>query len=133
MRCNVGASLAIAALTSLGCYTMAPLSWEDITNQRPARVWVTQADRSRIVVNGPQVFGDTLVGYIAGTFQELPTADIAQVVIKRAAKGRTMALIAASIAGAAALGVFISGIGDRGNETDCNEFPDEPECQGQMP
>ena len=38
-------------------------------------------------MNGPQVFGDTLVGYIGGAFHELPTADIARVGIKRSAKG----------------------------------------------
>jgi hypothetical protein len=114
---------------------MTPLSFEDVALQRPARVWVTQADKSVVELNGPQVFNDTLVGYIGGAFTELPATDISQVTVKRSAKGKTMALIAASILGAAALGVAISGIGDPSphNDIDCNEFPEEPECQGQGP
>ena len=115
--------LALATLAS-SCHTMASVTWEDISLQRPARVWVTRDDRSIVEVNGPQVCGDTLVGYIGGEFQELPTAQIQRVTVKRSAKGKTMALVAASIAGAAALGVVISSIGDPGFDTDCNEFPD---------
>ena len=133
MRTIVAGLLAVVAGTA--CYTMAPLSLDQISVERPTRVWVTTADRSRVEVNGPQVFGDTLVGYVGGDFRELPTGEIAQVAIKRAAKGKTMALVAASIASAALVGVAISGLGaaDPAAMIDCNEFPDEPECNGQIP
>ena len=127
--------LAFAAFASPACYTMASLTWEEISVQRPTNVWVTRDDRSVVVMNGPQVFGDTLVGYIGGQFYELPTADIERVTIKRSAKGKTIALVAASIAGAAAIGVVISGLGEQSfaGMVDCNDEPDDPRCQGMGP
>ena len=126
----VGA-LAATMIVGASCHTMAPLTWEEVTTFRPARVSVTLDDQSVVVVSGPQMFGDTLVGYVGGDFQELPTASIKQVVVKRSAKGKTMALVAASIAGAAALGVLISSVGDPSDrdQVDCDYEPEDPRCQ----
>jgi hypothetical protein len=92
---------------------------------------VTRADQSVVEVSGPQVFGDTLVGYVAGEFQELPTATVKRVVIRRPARARTIALIAASTAGAAVIAVFLAGVGDPNprDEVDCDYEPEDPRCQ----
>lgn len=132
MRANLAGWLIATTLVGAACHTMAPLSWDEVGGLRPSRVWVTRADQSVVEVSGPQLFGDTLVGYVNGQFQELPTASLQQVVMRRAARGKTIALIAASTAGAAALIVVISGIGSNDDPRfyfDCDDDPLLPECQ----
>lgn len=135
MRNKTVAALVLAAWAGAACYAMVPVTLEDVASERPYRIWVTNADRSVVEVSGPQVFNDTLVGYIAGTFSELPAQDITKVTVKRSAKGKTMALVAGSIVGAAAIGVVISGIGNSGRDpgVDCNDVPEDPRCLGQGP
>ena len=131
MRSKLVGALAASMLVGAACHTMAPLTWEEVATIHPPRVSVTLDDQSVVVVSGPQMFGDTLVGYIGGDFQELPTSNIKQVVVKRAAKGKTMALVAASIAGAAAIGVLISSVGEPSerDQVDCDYEPEDPRCQ----
>jgi hypothetical protein len=114
---------------------MVPVNLERVAAERPYRVWVTQADQGVVEVSGPQVINDTLVGYIGGVFTELPATDVKQVKVKRSAKGKTMALVAASIVGAGALGVVISGLGSSGRDpgVDCMDVPDDPRCLGMTP
>lgn len=131
MRLTVVAGLLAATVTGAACHTMAPLTWEDVAAERPARVWVTQADQSTVEVSGPQLFGDTLVGYIGGDFQELSTKEIQRVVVRRSAKGKTLALVAASIAGAAGIAVVISGFGSASerDQIDCDyDETNDPRC-----
>jgi hypothetical protein len=83
-------------------------------------------------VTGPQVFNDTLVGYVNGEFQELPASSLSKVVTKRPARAKTIALAAA---GTVALGAFvwmIAGGEDYVNPAqfvDCDDDPLLPECQ----
>jgi len=126
--------VGVVIATMLGgtaCHTMAPLSWDDVAGLRPSRVWITQSDQSVVEVSGPQVFGDTLVGYVNGAFLELPTADVKRVVVRRAARAKTVALIAAGAAGAAAIAVWMSGVGNPSerDNVDCDYEPEDPRCQ----
>lgn len=116
--------LLFATVALTACHSMTPLSWSEVAGLRPSRVWVTHADQSVAEVSGPQVFGDTLVGYVNGGFVELPTAAIKQVVMRRPARGKTMALVAASIAGAAAVAVVVSSIGapDAKDGVNCDDY-----------
>lgn len=126
------ASVVATLLLGTACHTMARLSWEDVAGQRPSRVWITQADQSVVELSGPQIFGDTLVGYVKGEFLELPTAAVQQVVVRRPALARTVALIAVSTAGAAAVAVWMSGLGPQPKDddpVDCGFDPDNPACQ----
>lgn len=131
MRTSKVGWLIAATLLATACHTMTPLSWDELNGLRPSRVWITQTNQSVFEVSGPQVFGDTLVGYVNGQFRELPTADVKQVSVRRAARGKTIALIAAGTAGAAAIGVWMSGIGDRSARDliDCDYEPEHPDCQ----
>jgi len=130
---SIRTAFAIATLLlGTGCHTMARLSWEDVAGQRPSRVWITQADQSVVELSGPQIFGDTLVGYVRGEFMELPTAAVQRVVVRRPALARTVALIAVSTAGAAAVAVWMSGLGPQpapDDPVDCLMDPDHPDCQ----
>jgi hypothetical protein len=82
-------------------------------------------------VSGPQVFGDTLVGYVNGAFQELATAGVQRVAMRRPARAKTIALIAGATAGATLVAVWLSGVGDPSprDEVDCDYEPEDPRCQ----
>ena len=130
MRSTLVAGLAAAALIGSACHTMVPLTWEDVQAQRPASVYVTM-DQSTVEVSGPLLYGDTLVGYVGADFQELRTGDISKVTVRRSAKGKTMALVAASIVGAGAIAVVISGVGSASerDQIDCDyDETNDPRC-----
>lgn len=131
MRWNLGGALILTALAGTACHSMTPLTWRELDGLRPSRVWVTRADQSVTEVSGPQVFGDTLVGYVNGAFQELATAEVTRLAMRRPARAKTIALIAASTAGAALLGVWMSGLGPNppDEEVNCGLDPDHPSCQ----
>ncbi len=131
MRWTLGGSLLAAVVASSACHSMTPLSWRELDGLRPSRVWVTQADQTTVEVSGPQMFGDTLVGYVNGEFKELPTADVQRVTMRRPARAKTIALVAASTAVAAGLAVWMSGLGPKppDDEVDCGLDPDHPDCQ----
>ena len=131
MRKTFEKALIVAMLGSAACHTMVPLTFDEVGSMRPGTVYLTREDATMLELTGPQVFGDTLVGYSAGTFYELDRKEISRVTMKQSAKGKTIALVAAGIAGAAAIGVVISGLGDDSPLYDCNDTPEIPECQGQ--
>ena len=112
------------------CHKMTALSWSELDAMRPGQVWVTYSDQTIAELSGPQRFGDTLVGYIAGEFTEIPTAQIKQVTMRESAKGKTIALVAASTAVAAGLAVWMAGAGEPSekDQVDCNDVPDDPRC-----
>ena len=131
MRSTLAAGLIATALVGTACHSMTPLSWREIGALRPSRVYVTHADKSVVEMSGPQVFGDTLVGYINGQFLEVPTAEIRRVAMKRPDRAKTIALAAGSTAAAVALAVWISssGIFGASHGLDCPDVPDDPRCQ----
>lgn len=135
MRWTNVQALVLAGVVSAGCYAMVPVTLDDVSTERPHRVWITRPDQSQVIVSGPQVFGDTLVGYIAGQFHEVPVQEVRRVEIRRSARGKTMALVGAGILGAAAVGILISGTGTPAavSMVDCNDVPEDPRCQGQIP
>ncbi len=136
MKRTVGKALVFAALASAACHTMVPLTFEEVGATSPGTVFLTRDDATVLELTGPQVFGDTIVGYdMGGNFYELDRKEISRVTVKQSAKGKTMALVAASIASAAVVGVWISGLGEEGQtaNVDCNDVPDDPRCMGQGP
>lgn len=135
MRSRTIGWLIAATLVTPACHKMVPLTWTELQTLRPARVYVTQDDRSVVELTGAQVFGDTVVGYVAGEFRELPTASLQRVTMRRPDRAKTIALVAASIGVAAGVGILISGLGDPSATQflDCADVPDDPRCQGMGP
>lgn len=131
MRSKLVCGLIAAMLSGAACHTMAPLSWDELAGLRPSVVWVTRADQTVVQVSGPQVFGDTLVGYVNGAFQELATAGVQRVAMRRPARAKTIALIAASTAAATLVAVWLSGVGDPSPRDliDCDYEPEHEDCQ----
>jgi hypothetical protein len=124
MRSKSVCYLIAATLVASGCHTMKSLTWSELEGLRPNRAWVTHEDERVSEVSGPQVYGDTLVGYMDGAFREVPTASIKQVVVKRPARAKTIGLIAAGTAVATAVGVWISGLGEKDpmDDVNCNDY-----------
>jgi hypothetical protein len=132
MRRQLLGGLLAAAVAGTACHTLTPLSWDELEGIRPSRVWVTRADQSVVEVSGPQVFGDTLVGYIDGEFSEMPTADLRRAVVRRPARARTIALAVAGTALTAALVAMVAGGEPYVNPrqfVDCDDDPEHPDCQ----
>ena len=132
----IGKALIVAALASAACHTMVPLTFDEVGATRPGTVYLTRDDATVLQLTGPQVFGDTIVGYdMGGNFYELDRKEIQRVTVKQSAKGKTIGLVAASIAVAGVVGVWISGLGEEGETAgvDCNDVPDDPRCMGQGP
>ena len=122
--------LAAVALVATACHTMAPLTMRELNTLRPPHAWVTDQDESVYQISGPQVYGDTIVGYVNGQFREVPQSSVKQVAVRRLNRGKTIALIAASTAAATGIAVWMSGSGlfsDR-DDVDCNDVPDDPRC-----
>lgn len=111
MRRALLGSVVLVTLPLAGCHTMRRVSLEEVGAIRPAQVRVTRADRSVVVVHGPQVLENRLVGFVDGRYQVMPAAEVEQVLVRRPAHGRTAALIATGALGATALAYLLSGSG----------------------
>jgi len=136
MRPTLVGLLTAATLSSAACQTMRPVALDELSAMRPGLVWVTRADQSVVVVSGPRAFGDTLVGYVDGQFEEMPAADLKQIRMKQRARGKTAALLAAGAVGTAALAYLIANVGnyqDPAANLDCADDPDQPGCPGYVP
>ena len=131
MRPLVVCILLVAALSVPSCKTMKPVTLDELRTMKPDQVWVTQSDQTVVLVSTPQVVGDTLVGYINGTYEELPAARVKQVTMLRAATTRTAALVAAVAVGFG--GMVYALIGGKGDTrvcdpSYCEEHGEDPCC-----
>jgi hypothetical protein len=93
---------------------MRPVSLEQLGSIRPAHVVVRRDHQSDVVVSNPQVFGDTLVGFVNRKYAVMPRAFVDQVLVKASAPKRTAVLIAA---GAVVLGAVAVRLGGSGEPT----------------
>ena len=137
MRLPRACTLVLAALTSTACRTTRVVSLEQLRLISPDRVWVTDSDRSILLVEEPKVRGDTLVGYVGRNRTKLPSGALKQVRVSVSAPART-ALLAAG-AGGALVG-FLVMVGGNGHSADlpvtagapgdCDKHPEQPGCNG---
>lgn len=130
MRQIVGCAVLLAALASAACHTKQPIPLDQLNILKPDRAWVTQADNTVILIDGPQVLGDTLVGYVNGNYEEMPLSQFKQVVVQKGSTSRTVALIAVIAAGFGGMVYALTG----GKETFncdpsyCEEHPEDMCC-----
>jgi hypothetical protein len=132
MRPILVGGLFATALLATACHKMTTVSIEQVAATQPSRVWITTGD-STVIVAGPQVFGDTLVGYVNGTFEEINTSQVTQAVVRQRDKGKTIALIAAGTVAGTLMAYLISGAGDAPmppSGVDCDDDPEDPRCMG---
>jgi hypothetical protein len=130
MRVTAGILLLAAGLSTAACTTMRPVSLDELGAMRPAEAVVTKHDQTVVVVSGPQTVGDTLMGYVNGRFEEIPAENLQEIRVKRPARAKTAAVVAAGLAGIAAVAVAISSTGDYDNPADRLDCEDDPDQQG---
>jgi hypothetical protein len=132
MRTTTVGWLIATAFFSAACHTLKPVTLQQVSIAKPSEVKVTRGDQSVVTVSGPQVLGDTLVGYVNGKFEELPGADLKQVRMMAPAKGRTTALIVATAVGVAGFAILLTGSGApaTGPMIDCTENAMQAGCPG---
>jgi hypothetical protein len=99
MRIGTGCTLIVVALSSAACHTMRPVALDQVGGVRPTSVVVKRDHQQDVVVSNPQVFGDTLVGFVNRKYEVLPPASFNQLLMKQPAPGRTAALVAAGMLG----------------------------------
>lgn len=109
MRIGNAAAVLTTAVVSVSCYTMKPVTIDDLSAQRAPRVWVTRTDRSVVLVNDAQIFRGKLVGFVEGKYRELQPVDLQQMQVRKLATARTVSLVAAGALGFALAVVAVSG------------------------
>jgi hypothetical protein len=110
---------------------MKPIALNELNALKPEVAWVTEGDKSVVLVTGPQVVGDTLVGYVNGVYEEMPAAQLQQVVVQRPATTRTVLLVSALTVGFGGMVYALTGAhgGDKYVGSDyCEEHPEDPAC-----
>ena len=94
-------------------------------------MWITQNDQTVVLVSAPQLLGDTLVGYVNGKYEEIPTSQFKQVVAERPATGKTAVLVGVIAVGFS--GMVYALIGGKGDThvcdpSYCEEHEEDPCC-----
>ena len=118
MRSMTVGWLLATTLLSAACHTRKPVTFAELSGLRPVKIWATRADQSVIVVAGPQVFGNKLVGFVDGKYREMPAGDLKQLVMQSPARVRTTALVIAGAIGIATFAYLLTGSGDYVNPCD---------------
>jgi len=129
VRIAICSAVAIMILSVAGCKSMRPSNLTTVGTAH--RAWVTLPDRKVVLINGPKVINDTLVGYVEGKYEEIPASDVKQIRVKEWNRGKTALL---GILGLAALGGATYAITSSGGYTPpqidfCMNDPGRPGCQ----
>lgn len=133
MRSIVVCALFLA-LSGAACSTKKVVTIDELNAMKPLKAWVTEKDQTVVLVSGPQVVGDTVVGYINGVYEEMPAARLTQVMVETPAKTRTYLLVGGiTVAVGGVVYALIGGKGDTvyGGPDYCEEHPEDPICDSQ--
>ena len=130
MRPILVCALLLAALVGAACKTMKPVTLEQLNVLKPERAWLTEKDQTVILVSKPQVVGDTVVGYVNGKYEEMPSSQFTRVVVQKGATSRTVLLVAVIAAGFGGMAYALTG-GGATNKCDpsyCEEHAEDVCC-----
>jgi len=64
----------------------------------PAEIRLKLLDSTQVVLREPRLTGDSVAGMVKGARAAVPVAHVAQVAVRRFSAGRTVGLVAASVA-----------------------------------
>jgi len=120
MRAAVGCALALLILSGAACHTMKSVPLDK--GLASDRMWVTLSDESVVVISGPKIYGDKLVGFVDGKYDEYPAADVRKVSVRESNRAGTAALLAAGLVGFVGFAYVITGAGD----SDAPDYCDDP-------
>jgi hypothetical protein len=131
MRAVLKCALILMILSSPACHNMKVVSVNQTTGW--SSVSLTLSDQSVVVVDGPQTYGNKLVGFVKGRYREFSIANVKEVRVRQTNGARTAALVIAGAVGFVGFAYVITGAGDsnRSGYCDAPEHVDEPICQGQ--
>jgi hypothetical protein len=123
MRASIRCVLTLAIFFTAACHRMKPVSVAQVTATN--RVWLTLGDQSVVVVDGPQIYGTKLVGWVNGRYGEFPTSEVKEVYVREPASGRTAVLVAGGVLAGTAVMVWVFGSMGKGPHTPdiCDEEP----------
>lgn len=109
-------TILLSTLGTGACTTLRPVATPQqfIPSARPDRIWVTRADNSRLMMEGPRLLGDTLVGFVGGRYQEMLLPETRWVQVRRPAPKKTALLAVGTAIVASGLFFFLSGNGPSG-------------------
>ena len=96
-------------LAFVSCTTLKPVADANgynsyLSSQRPSHVWV-RTEKQTVMLEGPRLLGDTLVGFVDGEYREFLPGDVRGVDVKKPAGGRTALLVS----GLVIVGAFLIG------------------------
>jgi len=99
----IAAVLLATYLSACTSWRVQPVSPEQLLNdQHPKAVRVQRADRSRVVLNSPELVSDSLLGTARGQRAGVPLADITEIAVRRVdalkTGGLTLGILATSFA-----------------------------------
>jgi len=91
---------------------MRPVSAREfIPMAHPTNIWVTGMDNSEREFQLPVILGDTLVGYVNGSVQEMTLSQTKEVRAKYPQNGRTALFVAGIVAVGVGTAMAIRGLG----------------------
>lgn len=130
MHSRLVGALLVVALSSAACHTIKPVTMNELNAIKPEQAWITESDHSIVLITGPQVVGDTLVGYVEGQYQEIPKSQFSELRVQKNATSRTVLLVSAIAVGFGGMVYAMtgSGSGGKGQSDTCDKHPDYPEC-----
>ena len=132
MHAAISRALILAILSSSACYTTKRVSIDEGLGS--PRVSLTLRDQSVVVVYGPKIYGNKLVGYVRGKYEEYPTAELTEARVRVLSGARTAALVATGVVAFGGFVYVLLGKGTYSLPSDyCAEpdHADDPQCEGQ--
>jgi hypothetical protein len=95
----------------VACTTVRPVQPADLRAPNPpARVWVTHADHTTVVLDSARLSGDTLIGLVDGQPQRLPLSEATVLRARGPADARTEGLVLLGIGGVVVLWAHFAAI-----------------------
>lgn len=124
------ATVVLGSLTvsAVAChrYMLVARPLDFIATQKPAQVLVTRTDGTTYSITGPQVFGDTVVGYVNGQYQQINFNTPGQVRVRSAARAQTALLIGMGVVGLAGIVYLVTGSFGSGRSDGMMACDDDP-------
>lgn len=115
---------AALVFSIVSCTTLKPVGDPNayLSGSRPGQVWV-RTDRKTLLLEGPRLLGDTLVGFVEGEYREFLPGEVRGVHVRKPAKWRTVLLTS----GMAVVGaVLIATLASTGPATSLPTGEDDP-------
>jgi hypothetical protein len=113
-------TLAVALLVIAACHSMRPLEREKWNPaDLPQRIWVTGPDHTTIRLDAPRITDDTLAGWVAGEYREMPLSDATAIRTRERAPARTAVVVTVTTVAMLGAFIYLEGQRDVGNAQVC--------------